>query len=119
MSDEPKHCPHCGGPLMLYYVPGFTPYVEVPGGGEQFPFWALCGVGGVLVVVILDPALQWWGWHNKYIEGIIVIAFVAVAMLIQEIVGRRKQKTAKYGHYVCEKCDRHFEGDALHPLPKQ
>ena len=119
MGDDLKHCPHCGSPLILYYVPGFTPYVGVPGGGEQFPYLVLWGVGVVLVIGVVDPALQWWGWENKYVRGVIVIALVAAIMLIPEITGWRKRKTAKYGRYICETCDRRFEGDVLHPLSKK
>lgn len=97
----PKNCPVCKNTLRRYSVEGPTPVRRfLPGYvlGE-ITLWI---VGGTLA------AFEFWGWASG----------VAAGAIVMWLVWRPSKREAEAGfsRYYCDKCQNHFEGDALRRL---
>ena len=106
MTDA-KVCPSCGAPLDLY---------DVPSGLTVGRFFASEGAYW-LVVLLLAPILFGLGVSNPGIA--MALAIPVVLLLLWRIWGRwGREAKAEHARYYCQRCNHHFEGDALRQLTR-
>lgn len=104
MSDEPKLCPGCGGPLAPQYEgPGFPVGRFV---AMEVLYW---------LALALILGLLWSSGAARELQAVLGIAVLAAWFWLRARHRRavRELLSAKAGRYRCVSCRRRFKGEEL------